>query len=62
VFGLKLLKHIEPPWYRKLEAWLEPLQPLVIVLLLLFVALTLLIAWRAPNWLRTTWLIYLAMP
>ncbi len=62
MLGLKLLSKHQPPWYRWLEARLEPFQPAVIALLLLVVGLTVLLIFKGPRWARTAWLVYLVMP
>lgn len=62
MLGLKLLKDHQPPWYRWLERVLTPVQPAVVLLLLLVAGVSLYVAWRGPNWLRTAWLVYLVSP
>ncbi|HKW92986.1 MAG TPA: hypothetical protein VJX92_13895 [Methylomirabilota bacterium] len=63
MFGLKaaIARH-QPPWYRWLEDRLKPIQPAVIALLLLIVAVTTAVVVAGPRWLRTAWLVYLISP
>lgn len=62
MFGLRRLGRHQPPWYRKVEEVLLPLQPVVIVLLLLVIAISVYLMVKGPNWARTAWLVYLLMP
>lgn len=62
MLGLKLLQEHQPPWYRWLEARLEPLQPAVVALLLLIAGVSVLLVVSGPRWLRTAWLVYLISP
>lgn len=56
MFGIRM------PWYKGLEAFLNPLQPVVVAALLVTVAITLWLVVKGPNWARTAWLVYLVSP
>ncbi|HZV49912.1 MAG TPA: hypothetical protein VFD49_09125 [Candidatus Dormibacteraeota bacterium] len=56
------LERHQPPWYGALERTLAPVGWAANAILLALVALTLLIVWRGPNWLRLLWLAYWISP
>lgn len=62
MLGLRMVRRAQPPWYRWLEAKLEPVQPAVVLLLLLLAGISLVLAVRGPRWARTAWLVYLISP
>lgn len=62
MFGLRTLGRHQPPWYRWVEAKLEPAQPAVVVLLLLVIGISAALVVTGPRWLRTAWLVYLLAP
>jgi hypothetical protein len=50
------------PWYKKLENWLLPMQPVVIAGLIAIAILSVYFALQKSNTLRTAWFIYLISP
>lgn len=51
-----------PPWYSRLDEWLQPQFPLMLFIAFAIIGVTLFLLWRGDRVLLAGWLVYLLSP